>query len=355
MEEIDMIHEAIDFLISEVDEPALSHPELDKSIKYKVINTKSRIKSFQKVGDLNFYLQRFSTEPTPEKALTYNALKLLNLKTYEDVYPIFSQKFKSEIEDTTVLSDFIIGKTYTSWSISNFARDYDNRKGIYLIRREGILIAIFIKVTLYDGRYPNKWLVKDKVLKYYLKNRANKFRLEYEDNTAIYNTRNSNVPIYVFIKEDTKCFLTGIFEYTSHTTEDDESMWFKLTKVDNYEINNPLTEQEYMEDLQKKIADSQNQNKINREKRLNVAPKQPTTIQVITTQFKRNPDVIVAVLERANGICEYCKHEAPFKRLKDNTPYLEVHHIVPLANEGEDTVENALALCPNCHRRAHYG
>ncbi len=25
-----------------------------------------------------------------------------------------------------------------------------------------------------------------------------------------------------------------------------------------------------------------------------------------------------------------------------------------LANNGDDTVENAIALCPNCHRKAHY-
>jgi len=34
---------------------------------------------------------------------------------------------------------------------------------------------------------------------------------------------------------------------------------------------------------------------------------------------------------------------------------LEVHHKVPLAEGGDDTVENAIALCPNCHRHAHYG
>jgi 5-methylcytosine-specific restriction protein A len=28
---------------------------------------------------------------------------------------------------------------------------------------------------------------------------------------------------------------------------------------------------------------------------------------------------------------------------------------VMLAEGGEDTVENALALCPNCHRRLHFG
>ena len=37
------------------------------------------------------------------------------------------------------------------------------------------------------------------------------------------------------------------------------------------------------------------------------------------------------------------------------TPYLEVHHRVPLAENGEDTVKNAVAICPNCHRKAHDG
>ncbi|OOL15317.1 hypothetical protein BXQ27_32765, partial [Klebsiella aerogenes] len=26
-----------------------------------------------------------------------------------------------------------------------------------------------------------------------------------------------------------------------------------------------------------------------------------------------------------------------------------------LSNGGEDSVENAIALCPNCHRQAHFG
>ncbi|WP_163591073.1 HNH endonuclease, partial [Klebsiella variicola] len=39
----------------------------------------------------------------------------------------------------------------------------------------------------------------------------------------------------------------------------------------------------------------------------------------------------------------------------DGTPFLEVHHIEWLSNGGEDSVENAIALCPNCHRQAHFG
>ncbi|WP_244103918.1 HNH endonuclease [Burkholderia ambifaria] len=45
-----------------------------------------------------------------------------------------------------------------------------------------------------------------------------------------------------------------------------------------------------------------------------------------------------------------CKEPAPFLRKKDHTPYLDVHHKQRLADDGDDTIENAIALCPNCHR-----
>ncbi|CBL46584.1 probable endonuclease [gamma proteobacterium HdN1] len=83
--------------------------------------------------------------------------------------------------------------------------------------------------------------------------------------------------------------------------------------------------------------------------------KLPRTRPVVSLVYERNPYVVVEVLNRAKGMCERCKSQAPFKRRKDNTPYLEVHHRVRLADGGEDTVENAVALCPNCHRLLHFG
>ena len=71
--------------------------------------------------------------------------------------------------------------------------------------------------------------------------------------------------------------------------------------------------------------------------------------------FIRNPDVVAEVKIRAKGFCESCKNEAPFKTAAKGEPYLEVHHVITLANGGPDTVENCLALCPNCHRKMHYG
>ena len=92
-----------------------------------------------------------------------------------------------------------------------------------------------------------------------------------------------------------------------------------------------------------------------RRKRLESASAKPETIETAVQIFKRNPDVVAEVLFRANGKCELCGCKAPFIRKKDNTPYLEVHHRDPLSSGGPDTVDNALALCPNCHRKIHFG
>ncbi|SDJ73545.1 HNH endonuclease [Salimicrobium halophilum] len=59
-------------------------------------------------------------------------------------------------------------------------------------------------------------------------------------------------------------------------------------------------------------------------------------------------------LARADGVCEACVEEAPFVK-KDGTPFLEVHHLFRLSDGGADKPEAVAAICPNCHRRVHYG
>jgi len=116
-----------------------------------------------------------------------------------------------------------------------------------------------------------------------------------------------------------------------------------------------VTDQEYAADLNAKVANASNDSPAARRKRLETASKKPRRVFVQSTNYMRNPDVIAEVLVRASGRCEGCKAPAPFKRKTDYTPYLEVHHVIHLADDGDDTVENALALCPNCHRKLHFG
>jgi 5-methylcytosine-specific restriction protein A len=105
------------------------------------------------------------------------------------------------------------------------------------------------------------------------------------------------------------------------------------------------------DDVNKSLATSSNA----RKKRLASAPKMPVKKLALVEQFVRNPDVVAEVLFQANGVCQKCGAKAPFNRKSDETPYLEVHHKILLASGGEDTVANAIAMCPNCHRKAHYG
>ena len=81
--------------------------------------------------------------------------------------------------------------------------------------------------------------------------------------------------------------------------------------------------------------------------------KHPTVIVKASASYVRDPAVKAWVLTVAKGVCEGCDHPAPFIG-NDGLPYLEVHHVMPLASHGSDTPTNAVALCPNCHRRCHY-
>jgi 5-methylcytosine-specific restriction enzyme A len=79
----------------------------------------------------------------------------------------------------------------------------------------------------------------------------------------------------------------------------------------------------------------------------------PAHIESTVSVIVRNPHVKAWVLAAAHGACEGCDAPAPFQDT-DGFPFLEVHHVLPLARGGSDRVSNAVALCPNCHRRCHF-
>ena len=93
----------------------------------------------------------------------------------------------------------------------------------------------------------------------------------------------------------------------------------------------------------------------NRLSRINKSNTNPERLKVYSFTYKRNPDIVAEALYRAKGICEQCLEPAPFLRASDNSPYLEVHHKISLSNAGEDTLDNVIAICPNCHRKIHHG
>lgn len=179
------------------------------------------------------------------------------------------------------------------------------------------------------------------------------FKRQYKDNSAIINS--ADTPIYVFIKNNTDLKLEGIFSYVDDHTEPDDSKWFRLRKRDVLNMSTSMTMKEYDKQLSKEVAFSSSLSSQERLRRIALQLREPQRIKVITTQYKRSSDVIVEALLRANGVCEICGNSAPFKKASDGSPYLEVHHVLPLSQGGADILENVLAICPNCHRKEHFG
>jgi 5-methylcytosine-specific restriction enzyme A len=89
-----------------------------------------------------------------------------------------------------------------------------------------------------------------------------------------------------------------------------------------------------------------------RKRAMNSQPGPVGKRKVFSTYFQRNADVAEHAKRRANGVCQLCENAAPFNDSRGK-PFLETHHIQWLANEGSDTIDNTVALCPNCHRKMH--
>jgi|GEM_PF-1436805 len=80
------------------------------------------------------------------------------------------------------------------------------------------------------------------------------------------------------------------------------------------------------------------------------------------TVYCRDEQIRSLALGYANHLCELDNKHKSFIT-KNNQNYMESHHLIPLNayNTGEfdndelDRVANIVSLCPNCHRKIHYG
>jgi len=349
-----MIKEAIEFVVSKVHRPALANSALPAAITNKIARNKVMIENFKKIGDLYLYLQRFSDKDSSAGGVVFDALTSLNLESIETIVYEFQERFSSRLRDFTMLDDFVIGEVYSSFDIAIFSKTYNVMQGIYPVGNEPNYEAIFTKVTLDgDGSYPNEWIREGVELKHYMKSINGNFSIDYKVNRAIINAK--NYPIYVFVKTGTNCTLQGIFSCHNYERDESGGIWFRLIKSAFFEADLEITQDAFNQDLEAEVAESLNDTAEDRGARLKMATPKPTKQTIKVFGYRRNPDVVAEVLLRAGGICEGCKNEGPFIGKKRNEPFLEVHHKQHLANGGDDTVKNAIALCPNCHRELHLG
>lgn len=75
--------------------------------------------------------------------------------------------------------------------------------------------------------------------------------------------------------------------------------------------------------------------------------------------YPRNPVESIAAKEKSNYKCEMDNSHVTFISAKNQMPYMEAHHLIPMAAQDyyENTIDfadNIVTLCPNCHRKIHH-
>ncbi len=122
---------------------------------------------------------------------------------------------------------------------------------------------------------------------------------------------------------------------------------FELTPIDRFDKLDDYYDDEKFSNMWEQSLDVLRENAI-KSSSIGQSPRERKS-----NVFNRSESIKIYINRRAKGICEACEKPAPFVS-KTDKPYLETHHIRRLTDGGPDHPNYVIALCPNCHRRAHH-
>ncbi|WP_271401495.1 HNH endonuclease [Salinicoccus roseus] len=230
-------------------------------------------------------------------------------------------------------------------------------KGIRVSNKNKAIVLILKHVGILE--YQDQW---DGDILYYTGSGSGNQKVERENRTLA-DSRQNGYRIYLFeVFKEKEYTYSGIFSLIDSPFFVEENgrqvLKFPIQKVDQ---NERLDEEfliELEESIEKKV-DGKRETKV-KEKALEYSERNKNLItqakqmhrKVSRTWYDRNLYVVKTVKVLAEGVCQLCEKEAPFKDKRGN-PYLHVHHIEYLSEGGKDVIENCIALCPNCHAEVH--
>ena len=176
---------------------------------------------------------------------------------------------------------------------------------------------------------------------------------------ALKNCYDAKIPLFVISKSANKNLRNVHIGRIEKFDNEQNKAYIKFVSLKALDVSEPQlvrdTQAKYINKFDALVKNSQVITSAKRQKRILAADHKPKKVLRYIEDYARNPDVVAEALYRAKGICEKCRQFAPFIKKSNGEPYLEVHHIKPLSQGGEDSLENVKAICPNCHRKMHFG
>ena len=210
-----------------------------------------------------------------------------------------------------------------------------------------------------DKKYDDRW-IDEKTLHYTGMGLQGDQSINSSQNQTLNESATNGVDVHIFeVFEKGKYTYRGrvfLLDHPYQEQQPDENgnirnVWmFPLRIIDDSDFHIPFQKQLTVFESKEKEAKRLSDNELR--KRIQYSSRTPGYRKVASKSYERNPWVSEYAKRRANGICQLCDQPAPFFT-NDRKPYLETHHIIWLSKSGDDTPENTVALCPNCHRRMH--
>ena len=330
----------------------LAEQEKYKELKNQIEFEYGLIKYMKKTGDAYDHFLKFADEKH-KYAEKFKVLDEKGLLSNEKISEYLLKNFPDEIENRTSMDDFIINNVYSN---SELYMMFNNFISGIRYNQEKNIIAV---VTSQDSLYADSWN-EDGILYYTGEGQTGDQSITSFGNKALMSANNNKSKIYLFDKVTTnkfyyrgEVFISGSIKTTKEVDKKGnirEVLKFPLKFVDeNTELIYSEEDKLIIEKEQNKKIDSLSDKQLH-----DLAVKkdiQPIKKIVEMNYVERDQVISRYTKNRANGKCDLCEQDAPFKT-KDG-PYLECHHVITIAEGGPDVIYNTVALCPNCHRKIH--
>lgn len=327
-----------------------------KHLKGKINKVLHRIRNTTKTGDLLNYLKKFQTNDHRDVD-EFQVFKKYNIMRLEEMYTFLTENYSDEANNLSRIKDLNRGDKYSNYDLMNTFL-CSEQGGMRKSNRKNALILVTAHTK---PLYSDKW-DSNGILHYTGMGQKGDMDLNWSQNRTLNTSLDNGVSIYLFeVFNDlslSKYTYRGEVKLVGKPYKEkqlgidnlERNVWMfpikpikrSFTRIEDVIDSDKQTEKEV-----KKVPD----NILNKIVTLKARQK-PSEKIVISKAYSRDASVKEYTKRRANGTCELCNREAPFFT-KNGEPYLEVHHIITLAENGPDSVINTVALCPNCHRKIH--
>lgn len=319
-----------------------------KSVLRRIKIEYSRIKSIPYTGNMIDYFDKFSNKKH-KYAEDFAFLSHYNILTNEKIAGYLREHFQDEINHRKEIKDLLIGEALTTGELMViFGVKY--RGSVRKSNAKNLVVIISDRKKGYNK------IDNNNVINYL----AAENNFQYRENKSVLNYRKNNTRLYMFeTYGNNKYYFFGEIEFARDPffNENNQAIFpFKLKEKQKTIIDNEVDKVDGIPTNYKDFWCLQLITESTIEKAINLPVIKGSTSfnkqKTNNSSSDRERSVIAYVKHRASGVCDLCGKKAPFIS-KEGVPFLECHHVIQIADDGPDRVYNAVALCPNCHRKMH--